>query len=231
MTKTATITAILGMVIVLAGTAAPVIEVDDPIHDFGTVMEGLSTEHAFVLRNAGDEDLEVTAVRVSCGCTTPALDKTGLAPGEEVDLTTLLNTYRLQGAVEKTITVASNDPETPELTLHLVGEVTPPPDHMVPGGELNYLFYLLIDVRDPDLYAAGHLLGAINIPYEELPAWSERLPKRVLMVVYGQDDAEGERAALGLAAAGFGEARGLVGGLDEWTRQYAGRYMIEGPVD
>ncbi len=46
---------------------------------------------------------------------------------------------------------------------------------------------LLVDVRDPEEYRAGHLAGAINIPLTEISTRQERLKvkKKQLMVVYG----------------------------------------------
>ena len=43
---------------------------------------------------------------------------------------------------------------------------------------------LLVDVRSPEEFAAGHMPGAINIPVTELEAHTEQLPKDQPVVVY-----------------------------------------------
>ena len=43
---------------------------------------------------------------------------------------------------------------------------------------------VLIDVRPAEEYAAGHIQGAVNVPLDQLPAWSRRLPKGQTVVAY-----------------------------------------------
>jgi len=84
---------------------------------------------------------------------------------------------------------------------------------------MNVLFYLLIDLRDPEAYAAGHLMGAINISYWELENWSSRLPREArTIVLYDQDGTLSDLAAQKLSTQGFDKARSLLGGLGEWRR-------------
>ena len=45
--------------------------------------------------------------------------------------------------------------------------------------------FILVDVRSPDLYAAGHIGGAINIPHAKMIAsYMKRYPQDKLFVVY-----------------------------------------------
>ena len=44
--------------------------------------------------------------------------------------------------------------------------------------------FTLVDVRDPDEFAAGHIPGAINIPSNKFAAGSAVLDKNKLVVVY-----------------------------------------------
>ncbi|MCD6135338.1 DUF1573 domain-containing protein, partial [Candidatus Bipolaricaulota bacterium] len=66
--------------------AAARISADEPVYDFGEILEGLAVVHTFVLQNVGDEPLTIDDIQVSCGCTTTSLAKSTLAPGESVDL-------------------------------------------------------------------------------------------------------------------------------------------------
>ena len=206
--------------------AAPKIEVDDPIFDFGEVLEGIAVSHVFVLTNSGDEPLMIEKVLAACGCTTTELAKDTLEPGETVKLETLVDTAGFGGNINKSISVYTNDPETEKLTLRVTGNVKRAEDYHVTVADLDYLFYLLIDLREEEDYATGHLMGAINIPYAQLQEWIDRLPTGVLVILYDQDGSLSDLAAQTLEEAGFYEARSLLGGLNEWKRQFKDKYVL-----
>lgn len=215
----------------LASAAAPKIEVDEPIHAFGEVLEGIAVIHAFILSNTGDEPLVIEKVTVTCGCTTTALAKSTLFPGETVELQAMVDTAGFSGTINKAISVQSNDPQTPKLTLHLTGDVKRGQAYNISVGDLNYLFYLLIDLRVQEDYAAGHLVGAINIPYADLESWIDRLPTGVLIILYDQDGSLSDEAVQHLEEAGLPEAKSLLGGLNEWTRQFKDKYILSSSAD
>lgn len=78
--------------------------------------------------------------------------------------------------------------------------------------------YVLVDVRSTDLYAAGHIAGAINLPHRTLTR--ERLaeyPAGTLFVVYcaGPHCNGVHRAAVRLAALGFA-VKEMLGGITGW---------------
>jgi hypothetical protein len=119
-------TIVVSLLIVLAvGSAifaAPMIGVDNPIYEFGEVLEGVFVIHTFVLTNMGDEPLTITRVTPSCGCTTTNLAKTTLARGESVELGAILDTVGYGGrTITKLITVESNDPKDAKPTLGEAG--------------------------------------------------------------------------------------------------------------
>ena len=213
---------IMGVLVV----AAPKIEVDDPIFDFGEVLEGIAVSHTFVLTNGGDEPLMIEKVLAACGCTTTALAKDTLEPGETVGLEALVDTAGFGGNINKSISVYTNDPETEKLTLRVTGNVKQAEAYHVAVSDLDYLFYLLIDLREEEDYTAGHLMGAINIPYTQLEEWIDRLPTGVLVILYDQDGSLSDLAAQTMEEAGFYEARSLLGGLNEWTRQFKDKYVL-----
>ena len=101
-----------------AVAGAPTIIVDYPVYT-AWVQSGSIVSHTFKLTNTGDETLSITTVQTSCGCTTTALAKSSLLPGESVDLEAKVNTAGFVGTVERTLTVRSNDPTTPSLVLRL----------------------------------------------------------------------------------------------------------------
>ena len=92
--------------------------------------------------------------------------------------------------------------------------------------ELKNSFYLLLDLRKLEDYAAGHLVGAINIPYAELWSWVDALPRRVRIILYDQDGSLSDLAVQKLVTLGFLEARSLIGGIDQWNKVYNQEYVV-----
>lgn len=220
---------ILGASVLAAGTVE--LSVDNAEYDFGSVVEGSFIIHKFVLTNTGDEPLTITRVRTSCGCTTIALAESTLDPGDSVELQVVFDTAGYGGrTVTKGIYVYVNGTDLPTLTLKLTGEVKKVADYNIPAGDLYLNFFLLIDLRGPDDYAAGHLFGAVNIPYEELGDWIDYLPHDLLIVLYDQDGTLGDQAARSLIDRGFKNAKSLLGGLDAWIEGY-GEALIWPPAE
>ena len=213
--------------IAIAAAAAPMIDVDDPVYDFGRLFGVSAVTHAFIISNLGDEPLSILDIRTSCICTTTALSKSDLAPGESVELEATVDLTNFSGHVNQTISVSSNDLANRRLKLRITGEVTPAQPYHIAIQNMNVLFYLLIDLRDPEAYASGHLAGAINIPYWELENWSSRLPREALTIVlYDQDGTLSDLAAQKLSTQGFDIVRSLLGGLGEWKRQFGDMYLF-----
>jgi hypothetical protein len=73
----------------------------------------------FKYANKGDKPIPFNAVRPSCGCTTAALAKNDVAPGEKGEITATLNIGERTGLQTKTITVETDDPTTPSTVLTL----------------------------------------------------------------------------------------------------------------
>ncbi len=106
----------------LPAAAGPKIHSDMPLYDFGSVnmaTESDKVSHTFQLTNSGDALLEIEKVKTSCGCTTAKLKTQTLAPGESVSLETELSLKGRRGLTQKSITVYSNDPDTPQYRLTL----------------------------------------------------------------------------------------------------------------
>ena len=101
---------------------APKLVLEDAIHDFGVVVKGDVLEWSFTIKNAGSADLVVTDARPSCGCTVAQWDKV-IKAGETGKVSTKLETKDFKGPINKTITVISNDPETPQSRLFLKATV------------------------------------------------------------------------------------------------------------
>lgn len=80
---------------------------------------------------------------------------------------------------------------------------------------------LVLDVREADQFAAGHLRDARNIPLKELPQRIGELDKlkgRAVIVIC-QTGTQASRAESSLKKAGFTEVYGLNGGIAAWQGQ------------
>ena len=78
---------------------------------------------------------------------------------------------------------------------------------------------VLLDVRSHEGYREGHLPGAINIPFEELPARLKELPKNKDIISYCWDVTciLCTKAAYVLASKGY-RAKEMLGGIDSWQK-------------
>ncbi|MDF1576188.1 MAG: DUF1573 domain-containing protein [Bacteroidales bacterium] len=81
---------------------------DTLIHDFGTIIEGEKVVCYFDFRNGGEEDLLITSVEATCGCTTPDWKREPLGPGSRASLSVIFDASGRSGIQRKLITVRSN---------------------------------------------------------------------------------------------------------------------------
>ena len=95
----------------------------EAVHDFGTVTEGDTVKHSFVIKNEGSNPLKIDRVQTSCGCTVAELKTKEIAPGATGQVEIAFNTQGRTGDQSKIITVLSNDPATPRLNLTIKAKV------------------------------------------------------------------------------------------------------------
>ncbi len=106
-----------------AADAPPAITVAEPTFDFGKVPEGGVIRHVFKVKNSGGSPLEIKSVSAACGCTAAALKEKVIAPGRTGEIEVKFDTRNRPGKNDKTVTVVSNDPKTPTLSLLIRAEV------------------------------------------------------------------------------------------------------------
>ncbi len=82
----------------------------------------------------------------------------------------------------------------------------------------------VLDVRTPAEFAAGHVPGAVNIPYDQVASHLGEIPKDDEIVLYCHSGRRAGLAAEVLAAHGYSKLAHLEGDMQGW--QKAGR-----PVD
>ncbi|MGD0375950.1 MAG: rhodanese-like domain-containing protein [Streptosporangiaceae bacterium] len=82
---------------------------------------------------------------------------------------------------------------------------------------------VLVDVREPDEWMAGHAPGARHIPLGEVSARYEEIPRDSDVYLICRSGARSARVAQALAGAGWA-ALNVADGMQGW--QAAGRPMI-----
>lgn len=85
---------------------------------------------------------------------------------------------------------------------------------LIDSGEKHFV---ILDVRSPEGYREGHVPGAVNIPFEELPNRLKELPKTKEIISYCWDVTclLCTKASYVLASRGF-KAREMIGGIKSW---------------
>jgi len=114
---------LLWLLATAAATAAPKIELDRTVYDFGTtsLVDGVTGK--FIYRNAGDEMLKIQPPKPSCGCTVAKLTADNLKPGESGELAFTIGLGYHTQRLSKEIYVSSNDPQQPTVSLGVKVEV------------------------------------------------------------------------------------------------------------
>ena len=77
----------------------------------------------FKYENKGTTPINIKAVRTSCGCTTAALKKNDVAPGEKGEIVATLKTGDRTGQQVKTVTVDTDDPKNLQVVLTLKANI------------------------------------------------------------------------------------------------------------
>lgn len=77
-------------------------------HDFGKIKEGDKVTFDFKFTNTGEVPLLISAVKASCGCTTPEWPKGLVQPGESDKIRVEYNSKGREGEFSKGIVVTAN---------------------------------------------------------------------------------------------------------------------------
>lgn len=97
----------------------PRLTVPESLHSFGQIYRGEKVQYHFLLKNAGEAELEIRKVRPSCGCTAAVPSQKVIPPGGEAHVEVTFDSKNFVGKVTKTVMVDTNDPSEPTHTLTL----------------------------------------------------------------------------------------------------------------
>jgi rhodanese-related sulfurtransferase len=75
---------------------------------------------------------------------------------------------------------------------------------------------LVVDVREPDEWAEGHIAEARHIPLGQLAAHVDEMPRDRDIVLVCHMGSRSARATALLRRAGFDRAINMTGGMDAW---------------
>jgi hypothetical protein len=115
----------------------PKISFETTTFDYGTITQGQEVKHAFRFTNTGGSELVIRKTKASCGCTAGEPDKKVLKPGESSVINVSFNSTGKKGKDTKTVTIISNAPESPSITLNLKGEILEPASATPSPGSQN----------------------------------------------------------------------------------------------
>jgi hypothetical protein len=106
----------------------PRISVEPLAFNFGDVLPSKSVDKDFVVRNFGSEDLTISQIVPSCGCTVvdPTFQRV-IKAGASGTFRLRLRTPGVAGHVVKSVVVKSNDPSKPSLEVKLEATVVAEP--------------------------------------------------------------------------------------------------------
>jgi hypothetical protein len=105
-------------------------------HNFGSVPQGATAQHVFVINNIYKEDAHIASIQSSCGCTTPTIKKRHLKKHESTEILATYNTRSFLGDKSATITVIFDKPYYAEVQLNVTGFIRD--DVTFTPGEVNF---------------------------------------------------------------------------------------------
>lgn len=110
---------------------APVIHIENPVHDFGKIGPEVYLPCIFKFKNIGSDTLKIEEIKSTCRCVTSKLDKTDYAPGESGTVKVTFHSPSKAGKTNQTLYIFNNDPKNSQAPMTITAlveldvEVTP----------------------------------------------------------------------------------------------------------
>ncbi len=109
------------------GVPPPQLDLPSTSHDFGRIPKRPDVAHVFAVQNTGTDDLLISDLVTSCGCTTAELSSSLIPPGQRADLTVTFDPdyHEIEGEVSRLVWFATNDPTQPWVEVRITADVEP----------------------------------------------------------------------------------------------------------
>lgn len=75
---------------------------------------------------------------------------------------------------------------------------------------------IVVDVREPNEFAEGHIQGALSVPLSGLPTHFQEIPKDRSVVVYCRSGHRSAKAQAFLEMQGYTNIESMTGGINNW---------------
>ena len=121
-----------GLQVYAQQTTGPVISVNKETHNYGNIAYKANGVCEFTIKNTGNEPLQISDAKGSCGCTVPDYPKTPIAPGASATIKVTYDTSR-SGYFKKSVTITSNASNEPSKVVYIEGTVAANPDAPAPN--------------------------------------------------------------------------------------------------
>jgi len=171
-----------------ADEKAPRLTLVEPVKDYGTIPRGDKLDWAFEVKNTGDTDLQIISAKPGCGCTVADFDKV-IKPGQTGKVTAHVDTTAFAGPIAKTVTLETNDPNTPTAQLTLKAIVQPFVE-AYPAGFVRFnLLQGDADTQNVTLYSeedAPFEIKSIEVPGDYVKASFSKIEKKEDLVPAGK---------------------------------------------
>jgi hypothetical protein len=102
---------------------APQLRVQYSTLDFGRLRPNTASVREIQFYNTGKKDLDIKSLQGNCTCVTASAGKTKIKPGESSSIKISLNPQDRKGALQKSVTIYSNDPQNPVQRITFSGYV------------------------------------------------------------------------------------------------------------
>lgn len=114
---------ILFSIIAYSSNAQAKAEIENPIYDFGSFIEGADSTHTFLVKNTGTTPLYIISVSKPCGCTSATFSSQPILPNGTGSVTIKYSSMGKTGAFNKTLQVKTNDPNKQISLITIKGTV------------------------------------------------------------------------------------------------------------
>ena len=86
----------------------PEIQFENPVYDFGKVIQGEILSYTFHFKNVGKSSLLISGIEASCGCTTSVPPRAPIQPGEKGEIKITFDSKHKIGEISSYLIVTAN---------------------------------------------------------------------------------------------------------------------------